>query len=170
MPGSNLLFQTQGSWETSNVFHQGQQIACMAILLNISSKSYLDDRPGGLEDGAFIDQAVVHVPKNDQAMDEIESLISQGELEQAKDFCNTMNIFPGEITIVTGSTSVKVFFDDPLGDTSAIRVFLEDVEVTNDFCNLNCEIDYIQNVVRCSLTLTKERRFLSHDNETIPIL
>jgi hypothetical protein len=170
MPTSSLTFQTQGSWDTSTVTHMGNQIDCMAIKLNMSSNRFLNDRPGGVEDGVDIQDAAILVPVNEQAIEQINGFIDAGNIDACYTVCNELPIFPGEISIINGTQDIRVVFDDPHDDTTFVRVFLEGVEITQDFCDLQCEINYIENIVRCNLTITTNRRLLSHDNETITIL
>ena len=170
MPTSNIVFQTLGSWDSSTVYHMGNQIDCVAISLNLSSNSYLDEDPGGVQDGVEISNATILVPNSPTAMDSINNLIDQGQLDSAYDYCNELAVFPGEITISSESQNVRVVFNDPNVDTRNVQVFLDDIDVTDNFCELLCNINYIDNIVTCFLTITTSRHLLSHDNETITIL
>jgi hypothetical protein len=170
MPTSNITFSTLGSWETSTVTHMGNQIDCMGIKLNLETVRYQHDQPGGVDKGVEIQDAVILVPNGQAAIEQINSLIDQGNLQSCYDFCSVIDIFPGEITILNGAQDLRVVFNDPHYDTKNLQVFLEGIEITQDLCEVKCEINYIENVVTCFVTLTSERRLLSHDNNTIQIL
>jgi len=168
---SQITFQTQGSWDTSVVTHMGNQIDCMAIKLVMRSNSFIDADPGGMLEGVDIQDAVILVPNGVASIDTINSLVDQGRIDEAYNYCNEMPIFPGEISIINPNIQeLRVVFDDPSLVTNNIRVFLEGVEVTQDFCELICEINYIENIVECFLTLTTDRHFLSHSNDRMQIL
>jgi hypothetical protein len=82
-----------------------------------------------------------------------------------------MDIFPGEISIINPYVQeLRVVFDDPYLVTNNVRVFLEGIEITSDICEILCEINYIENVVQCSVTYTTSRGVFSHNNEQVQIL
>ena len=170
MPLSNIIFQTSGSWDTSSVLHMNQQIYCMAIKLDLQSNRHLDEKSGGVKDGVDIESAIMLVPNSSEDIASIETLINQGSLDQAYNSCRELDIFPGEITILNHSKELRVVFNDPYLNTENIQVFLEGVDISQDFCSLFCDIDYIANNVTCHITLTTERHFLSFTNETVQIL
>lgn len=172
MPLSNIQYQTEGTWETSVVTHMGNPIDWIAIKLNLQSNTFLEDDPGGVDDGVSLNDARIIMPNGSEtAFDQINNLVDQGLLDDAYDYCSEMQLFPGEISILSPTLQeLRVVFDDPYLVTNNIRVFLEGIEVTQDLCEIMCDIDYIQNTAECYITLTTDRRFLSHSNETIKIL
>jgi hypothetical protein len=168
---STITFQTQGEWETSTVTHMGEQIDCMAIKLHLQSNTYLDGLPGGVTEGVEILQASILVPNGPSAIDQINRLIDQGMLDDAYSYCSEMDIFPGEISILNPNVQeLRVVFGDPYLVTNNIRVFLEGIEITQDICEILCEINYIENVVECSVIYTTDRGIFSHNNEQVQIL
>lgn len=145
-----------------------QQIDCMAIRLNISSNSFDEDEIGGIEDGIVVDDAMMLVPSNINVIDNINDLIDQGNIDGAYTLCNEMDIFPGSIVIANSvnNQELRVCYDE----FENFSVFLDDIDVTNDFCDLEVEINYIENIVSTQLTLTTQRHMFSHLNENITIL
>lgn len=168
---SQITFQTQGDWSTSTVTHMGKQIDCMAIKLNLKSNSFLEKDIGGTHKGVHIQDALILVPAYADSIDAINVFIEQGRIKESYNYCNEMSIFPGEISIFNATgQELKVVFNDPDLSTNNILVFLEGIEVTQDFCEILCEINYIENIVTCYLTITTDKHFLSHSNEQMKIL
>lgn len=168
MPTAEYTFSTGGSWDTTNLTHMGQPMDARAIYLEINSNMYLESRGSGPQEGFEIREARLVIPKPGM-QDRIEELAAT-DSDQAFNLCFDQDIFPGEISFVMPNTSLKVVFNCPHRDTQNLQVFYEDIDVTNDVCEIRANIDSIKNLAELWITLVTDRTRHGFEQETTVLL
>lgn len=161
MPLPNYTFSTQGSWETTNVTNMGQPIDCRAIYLHILSNNYVDGADGGDSEGWNVDEARIVVPSKPEYQDQIGAAVNENNLDKAFSLCDDIDIFPGTFSFYktdpqnNNVTSLSISYND---SDDALTFTLDEVDCTDDVCELYCNIDSITNTVELWISLISNRR------------
>lgn len=168
MPANNIILMTLGSWETTNLLNNDQEIAASRLFLQI----VCDSERGGIAGGSAMEHSVV-------LLDESGAPADDGQ---------RYPLFPGrfeaDLNIPTGAKNpdgapvysrnlVVVENAHPTVNMDYTRVWFasgsggsvtQDDEVTEQLLELYIELDYPQNIVRGYIRLYKHP-ILGRDSE-----
>jgi hypothetical protein len=163
MPLNNVILMTQGSWETTNLLNNEQEVAASRLFLHI----LCDSEKGGIKGGSGMEHYVCPVDDPDAVQ----------PAEPTK-----YPLFPGrfeaDLSVPTGSNNadgspgysrnlVVVENSDPTVSMGSTRVWLlsgtggivtDDDEVTDQLLELYLELDYPQNIARGYVRIYKRAR------------
>jgi len=166
---NNLTFTTQGSWETTTLTRNGEQVAARAIYLKLTSVDFNEGDDGGTDSGIIVDEARVVIPRVSQ--DEVDDAIDRGNFDLAYSLCSDEDIFPGLIEFITPSTAFRVELTDPTMNSDNFRFFMEGIDITDDICEVEFNIDSINNTVSGWFSYVSDRGLFGRfDTTTVTVL
>lgn len=170
MPLPHYAFTTQGSWETTTLTNNNQQIDARAIYIHLCSNNWLDGGDGGLDEGVQVNEARLVMPRSVDVEENIDACADKGNFEEAFSYCLDQDIFPGAITFYVNASELTISVLDPSGDLNSLQITWEGIDITDDFCEVVCNVDAIKNSVILYLKLAENRQFNRFDVTTVTIL
>lgn len=147
---NHIVFTTGGSWETTNLFNNGQEVMAVQLFVELHAGRDEWDDPvdGGISTGG---EMTALVRPQEDPMEEW--AIFPGRLE--------MN-FPGH-TLVIENTHPRFAFE-------YTRVWYQGRDVTNSVMDIYVDINAADNVVEARITIYKDRWFGTDEVATYTII
>ncbi len=137
------VFSTQGSWDTTTLFNNGEEIFASRLFLQFrQARNWLGSDKGG----------------------EMEAII------RSDDSGEEVGIFPGSIEIQVPNHSVLIQNRDPHFAFEETKIWYQEIEVTPTVAEFSIEVDSDQNVVQAYISLFQGKGLGSTESETFTIL
>ncbi len=130
---NRLIFSTDGQWENTTLLVNGENVPFRAI--NVELVNAEENRgDGGIDEGGDLTGLFTYVAPGDDAND------LNAPTEEA-------TIFPGSFAWNGVGRQFRVELMDVTNDFRSTRVFVDDIEITNDIVDFNFEIDMVADSV-----------------------
>jgi hypothetical protein len=141
---NHVVFTTRGDWDSTTLTNNGAEVLANRLFVHFQQQI---DRKGNRGEGEFT--AVINTqeePNTDQG------------------------IFPGALTIDIPNHPVMIKNEDPHFAFENTRVLYQDLDVTDSLSEYHLEIDAVENVVSCYITLWQGPVATDQPFETFTIL
>ena len=141
---NSLVFETQGSWDTTTLFNNDEEVFAARLYVSLRrARGWLGNDRGG--------EMTAYVTLQDDPDNEI-------------------GIFPGSIEIRVPRNNLLIINRDPHFAFENIQIFYQEIEVTMSVAELYLEIDADQNIVQCYISLFQGHGIGSGNAETFTLL
>jgi hypothetical protein len=147
---NNVVFSTGGSWETTTLFNNNQEVMAVQLFVELQAGRDEWDDPvnGGIATGG-----------------ELTALVRPQENPQAE-----WAIFPGRLEMNFPAHSVIVENTHPGFAFEYTRVWFDGRDVTNSVMDIYVDINAADNIVEGRITLYKDRWFGTDEVATFTLV
>jgi len=141
---NNLVFTTEGTWETTTLFNNGEEVLATRLFVSLRrARNWLGGDRGG--------ELTAYVCTQDYPDDEI-------------------GMFPGAFEVNVPRHKLNIVNRDPHFAFENTQVYYQEIEVTMQMAELYLEIDADQNIVQCYISLFQGHGIGSGNAETFTLL
>jgi hypothetical protein len=141
---NNVVFTTKGDWDSTMLTNNGQEVQANRIFVQFQQQI---DRKGNRGEGEFT--AIV---RTQETPDE------------------DTGVFPGTLTVDVPNHKIIIENTDPHFAFEQTRITYQDIDMTESVSEFYLEIDGVQNIVQCYITLWQGPIATDEPYETFTIL
>ena len=141
---NSLVFATQGTWDTTTLFNNGEEVFANRLFVSLLRKR------------GWIG--------NDQGGELTATVVLQDDPDEE------VGIFPGSLEIQIPRNTVLIVNRDPHFAFESTQVYYQEIEVTMSVAEFYLEIDSDQNIVQCYISLFQGHGIGSGAAETFTLL
>ena len=141
---NSLVFATQGTWDTTTLFNNGEEVFATRLFVSLLRKR------------GWIG--------NDQGGELTATVVLQDDPDEE------VGIFPGSLEIQIPRNTVLIVNRDPHFAFESTQVYYQEIEVTMSVAEFYLEIDSDQNIVQCYMSLWQGHGIGSGNAETFTLL
>ena len=130
-----LVFQTGGSWDTTQVLDRDVPINARAIEIIYNR----------LSDTTYEFKQRLVIPKPFE-QEKIDNLIAEGLYDECYQHTLDQTCFPGSFTFMFGENSTLTIMSNNEAGTDGLRVIFDGIELTSFLTKININISSIENL------------------------